>query len=217
MKIGTQLILEQEQQDSSIRRYRCRIVELKGLKCYIDQPVNVETGRTEVIPVGSYFSGYFVDENDVIYKFTTEVKERKKDNIPMLILAFDQSKMEKVQRREYVRVPVNLDVSILNPNTPSKPLVTVTKDISGGGIAVVLPIDYDYNPGTSLELTLVLFSGERQIDYIVTEAETIRVESHNDKQLLSMKFVNINENDRQRIIQFCFDRQLKQRRKQLNI
>ncbi|MBM7542501.1 flagellar brake protein [Amphibacillus cookii] len=217
MKIGTQLILEQEQQDSSIRRYRCRIVELKGLKCYIDQPINIETGRTQAIPVGSCFSGYFVDKDEAIYTFTTEVMERKKDNIPMLILAFDQSKMKKVQRREYVRVPVNLDISILNLNNPLKPLVTVTKDISGGGVAVVLPPDHFYEPGVSLELILVLSSGDRQIDYIVTEAETIRIESSNDKQVLSMKFVTINENDRQRIIQFCFDRQLKQRRQQMNI
>ena len=54
-------------------------------------------------------------------------------------------------------------------------------------------------------------------EYVSAHAEAIRVFKKKDanKALLSMKFTKIAERDRQQIIRYCFEVQLKMRRQNL--
>lgn len=217
IKIGTILTLETKYDNGDVKRFRCRVVELKGSTLYIDYPINTQTGRTDFFPKGTLLFAYFVGSDQSIYKFYTEVLDRKREKVPMLLLRYEQSKLKKVQRREYVRVDANLDVSVSDPEGEIETFTTVTKDISGGGLAIILPENIEIKSGISLDLVIVLRTKDKNIDYIFTRAESIRVFAltKEAKQLLSMKFVDIYEQDRQKIIQFCFETQLKARRRTL--
>lgn len=217
MKIGTILTLETTDDSEDIQRFRCRVVEQKGSTIYIDYPINTQTGRTDFFSKGTFLFAYFVGNDQSIYQFYTEIIDRKREKVPMLLLRFDQNKLKKIQRREYVRVDATLDVSITDPNEEIETFTTVTKDISGGGLAIVLPANIEINPGMPVDLIIVLRTKESKIDYIFTRAETIRTFelAKEAKQLLSLKFVDIYEQDRQQSIQFCFETQLKARRQAL--
>ena len=218
IKIGTMITLEKQADDEELQQFRCRVVEKKGSTLYIDYPINTKTGRTDFFPNGTFLFAYFVGEDQSIYKFYTEIVNRKREKVPMLLIRFDQNKLTKIQRREYVRVNANLDVSISDPEGELDTFTTITKDISGGGLAVTLPPDIEVKPAMPLDLVIVLRMKDDKIDYVFTQAEAIRVfnQSEDSKQLLSMKFINIYEQDRQKIIQFCFETQLKARRKGLD-
>lgn len=218
IKIGTMITLEKQADDEELQQFRCRVVEKKGSTLYIDYPINTKTGRTDFFPNGTFLFAYFVGEDQSIYKFYTEIVNRKREKVPMLLIRFDQNKLTKIQRREYVRVNANLDVSISDPEGELDTFTTITKDISGGGLAVILPPDVEVRPAIPLDLVIVLRMKDDKIDYVFTQAEAIRVfnQSEDSKQLLSMKFINIYEQDRQKIIQFCFETQLKARRKGLD-
>ncbi|MCZ0701846.1 c-di-GMP-binding flagellar brake protein YcgR [Natronobacillus azotifigens] len=217
IKIGTNLTLEREGPDGVCERYRCRIVELKSHTIYIDYPINVKTGRTDIFPKGSSFSAYFVGEHDSVYTFETEIKGKKKNKIPMLLLHIDFSKIQKIQRREYVRVDANLDVSVHHPENNFLPFTSLTTDISGGGLAILLPENHKMKAGQLLAIWIVIPTTKASNLYVSVEAEAIRIheKNHQNKQLLSVKFKDIGEKDRDKIIQFCFDTQLKERRNQL--
>lgn len=216
MKIGTILTLETNDDSEDVQRFRCRVVEQKGSSLYIDYPINTQTDRTDFFPNGTFLFAYFVGNDQSIYKFYTEIIARKREKVPMLMLRYDQNKLTKIQRREYVRVDANLDVSITDPEGDGEVFTTVTKDISGGGLAVILPANIEVRSGMPVDLVIVLRIKE-EIDYIFTRAETIRTFelAKEAKQLLSLKFVDIYEQDRQQIIQFCFETQLKARRQAL--
>ncbi|WP_440895752.1 flagellar brake protein [Amphibacillus sp. Q70] len=218
VKIGTMLTLEYDHEQEEIQRFRCRIVEQKGAILYIDYPINTQTGRTDYFPKGTFFSAYFVGKDQAVYKFHTEIVDRKREKVPMLLLRFDQNELKKVQRREYVRVDANLDVAISDPNDEEKEFTTVTKDVSGGGISVILPEGIQIEPTTALDLVIVLCSKDDEIDYIFARAEVIRTyeKTKESKKILSMKFINIYERDRQLMIQYCFETQLKERRQLLS-
>lgn len=217
IKVGTMLTLEHGHEQDEIQRFRCRIVEQKGTVLYIDYPINTQTARTDYFPKGTFFFAYFVGEDQAVYKFYTEIVDRKREKVPMLLLRFDQNKLKKVQRREYVRVDASLDVAISDPDDEEKEFTTVTKDVSGGGISVIIPDGIQIEPTTALDLVIVLRSKDDEIDYIFARAEVIRAheKTKESKSLLSMKFIDIYERDRQHMIQYCFETQLKERRQLL--
>ncbi len=213
IKIGKILTLETNDESENVQRFRCRVVEQKGSSLYIDYPINTETGRTDFFPNGTFLFAYFVGNDQSIYKFYTEIIDRKREKVPMLMLRYDQNKLTKIQRREYVRVDANLDISITDPEGEVEVFTTITKDISGGGLSVVLPENIEVKPGMEVDLVIVLRIKE-EINYIFTRADITRTFelSKKAKQLLSLKFVDIHEQDRQQIIQFCFETQLRARR-----
>lgn len=218
IKIGTNLTLERQGEDEQLLRYRCRIVEIKEQTISIDYPIDIETGRTDIFPEGTLFTAYFVGKDGAVYKFNTELKGKKKDKIPMLLLHYNSSQFKKIQRRQYVRIRCNLDVAIHDPGDLCPPYTTITADISGGGAAIVLPIEHAaIEPNKTFNLWIVIPENKDRNQYLSVQAKAIRTHKvdHLNRSLLSMKFINIDENTRQKIIQYCFETQLKERRKQL--
>ncbi|WP_054753178.1 flagellar brake protein [Piscibacillus salipiscarius] len=124
--------------------------------------------------------------------------------------------MKKIQRREYVRVDVSLDIAIkpLNDNSPS--LITRTLDISGGGLAVVDDgTSKWYKRGDVMEATIVLPYDAIHYSYFIAEVELIRaIEGRSDSpSKITFQFNNLNEKQRDQIIKYCFEKQLEVRKK----
>lgn len=216
IKIGTNITLEQDTNDGNMESYRCRMVEIKGHTVYIDYPINLKTGRTDIFPKGTKFRAYYLDDKEYVYQFDTEIKGKKVDKVPMLLLHFDTSKVKKIQRREYLRVDANLDVSVHDPINEMPPFTTLTADISGGGMAILLPEDHGIKSGAEINIWIVIPLARDNIIYLPVKAKAIRVHEMDKRNhtLLSLEFTSITENDRQHIIQYCFDTQLKERRQQ---
>ncbi|GGM22756.1 hypothetical protein GCM10011351_05730 [Paraliobacillus quinghaiensis] len=217
IKIGTTLTLVSENEKSELIHYRCKVVELDHSVLYIDYPINEQSGRTDIFPEGTIFQANFVGEDQSVYQFQTEIKGKKMGQIPMLLLDYSKNDMTRIQRREYVRVTTALDIAMHDPNHMYQAITTLTYDISGGGLSIVFPHDYNVKPGDEVEVWLVLPMDSGKTEYVTAYAEAIRIFQKKDanKALLSMKFTKIAEKDRQQIIRYCFEVQLKIRRQNL--
>ncbi|WP_170287578.1 flagellar brake protein [Aquibacillus halophilus] len=216
IKIGTPLALELNN-NGDISRYRCKVVEYEDNDLFIDYPINVITGRSDIFPTGTEFNASFVGNDNSVYKFNTEIVGKKNINIPTLILDYPEKDLVRIQRREYVRVDTAVDISVDDPTLKIPTITSVTNDISGGGISIVLPTSYPFESGMLLDLCMVFPMESGTFEYVLAEAEVIRVIKRREgqKDLLSLKFIAITDKDRQTIIRYCFEKQLKTRKKGL--
>ncbi|MBO8154936.1 MAG: flagellar brake domain-containing protein [Bacillaceae bacterium] len=220
--IGATLTLELTRSDEEEKEtYRCKLVELRGDKMYIDYPVNEKTGKTSIFFEGTRFKVSFVGKDDSVYVFHTELLGRiKLRNIPALILYYPgKDHLMKIQRREYVRIKANLDVALHDLKNERPPMITRTLDISGGGIATLAPKRLAYKPDEELDTWIVLPFKQSEYAYIHARTMLIRHIKGNSESpdKLTFKFSEIYERDRQKIIQYCFEKQLEARRKGLSI
>ena len=215
MKIGDTITLEPKYnvEDES---YRCRVVEKKANKIYIDYPINDKTGRTVFLIDGTQLKASFVGKDNTVYLFDTGVLGRYKQTIPMIILAYPGiENLIRVQRRQYVRIDTAIDVAVHSENKKFTPFVSVTNDISAGGSSIILPKNSNLSAGQSILTWFVipLLSGEYQ--YLKLKSKVIRIVlgKNGERNKASLQFTEVNEIKRQHLIKFCFERQLIQRKK----
>ncbi|GAA5415387.1 uncharacterized protein YpfA [Paraliobacillus ryukyuensis] len=218
IKIGIPLTLETIQNEEEHTKYRCKVVEQEESTIYIDYPINEKTGRTDIFPKGAEFSVSFIGKDEAVYQFFTEIKGKKQGNMPMLLLHYPKDKLNRIQRREYVRINSTLDIAVHDLSNEKEAYTSITKDISGGGLSVVLPNDQlQYDEEELVEILLVLPMNNGNTEYIKAKASVVRMLQKKDmhKPLLTLKFHDILEKDRQQIIRYCFEVQLRERRQRL--
>ncbi|WP_175615079.1 flagellar brake protein [Piscibacillus halophilus] len=215
-KIGMKLTIETFKNGEVESRFQCRIVDITQNYLCIDYPIDESTGRTSLLLDGSEFTISFVGEDGNVYQFSSEVKGRKKLKIPVLLILIPvKNEIQKIQRREYVRVDVSLDVAI-HPQSDQQPLITRTVDISGGGLAVVDDgTARGYKPGDVMDITVVLPFASNHYSYFMAKAELIRFIDGWDQNpaKITYQFINMNDKQRDKIIKYCFEKQLEERRK----
>ncbi|WP_058307564.1 flagellar brake protein [Gracilibacillus massiliensis] len=210
IKIGTFLQIEENK-----TFYKCRVINTKNNKLYIDYPINEDTNQTELFSVGTLFQVSFI-ENNSVYSFNSEIIGKGKvKNIPTLILSFDQEKLKKIQRREFVRIEALLDVSVKS-KISSRSFTSVTHDISGGGLSIIVDTDNSLQENELVDLMLVL-PLDNKIEYLHIIGKTVRIHERKEKNnLVSIKFEEINPHDQQLIVRFGFLKQLQARQKGLS-
>ncbi|WNF38008.1 flagellar brake domain-containing protein [Bacillaceae bacterium IKA-2] len=217
LNIGDTLNLElNEGDDKEKQRFKCRLVDHIKDYFFIDYPINQRTKRVGFFHDGTQFRVSFLGKDQAVYLFETQLQGRKKGRIPMLIIRDPgKEKYIRIQRREHVRVETAIDVAVHPRGEEFPPFTTMTSDISGGGIALVLPLNHQLSGGQDIIcwLSLPLQTGEMK--FIKVDCHVIRIISNkeNSKEKASIKFIDIIERDRQTIISYCFERQLYLRNK----
>jgi len=213
LKIGTTLTLESIHSERS-EKFHCKIVELKNQVIYIDYPINTVTKKTAFLLDGAQFRATITNQH-VSFAFKTEVLGRVVKNIPMIILSCPpKEEFIKVQRRQFVRVNTSVDVAVEFNNQYFQ---FVTDDISAGGLALILKSSVLFKENDDVKLTIVLPYKNKEIRYVRTDAKVIRIFERNGIKLASLELFDTDEVDKQYIVRFCFERQLLNRNKELNI
>ncbi|KQL53688.1 pilus assembly protein PilZ [Heyndrickxia shackletonii] len=213
LKVGMSLTLEPLDNDAD-EQYKCKVADFEGDRIYIDYPINTKTNRTTFLVNSMTLNVVYISENNVAYKFRTQVIGKVKKNIPLIILHFPGADhLEKIQRRQFVRIETAVDVSVSLPQ--SKQLIpTITEDISAGGCAVLLPrnIKVDQNEEGEGLFVLPLQTGHV---YLRLPFSVIRMWESDGKNVASLKFLDISAKEKQSLLRFCFERQLEHRKKGL--
>lgn len=130
--------------------------------------------------------------------------------LPMLAFKLNSpaiSTIEREQRREFVRVPADFPVRIVIPNGRGVQHADVrSRDISGGGMALMVPREVVLHPGMHIQAKFTLPNLNFPVD---VSCEVIRVSDRNERGYasVSLYFINVREAVRQRIIQYTFARQ----------
>lgn len=220
MKIGVFLTLEAYSEDhKQLEKYRCKVVDKDNKYLYIDYPVHLKTKRTTAsFRVGTRMKAEYLGSDQSVYRFNTVVKKRKKGKIPTLALAIPESdKIERIQRREYVRIETAVDVALHSVYEKFTPFTTVSVDLSGGGLSVVVPKDIHINDGEEVIVHLVLPMQSGEYHYLEFRGGVVRlIQNTNSANTASIKLKSIDELDKQIIIRYCFEKQREARQKEIN-
>ncbi|SFA73474.1 c-di-GMP-binding flagellar brake protein YcgR, contains PilZNR and PilZ domains [Lentibacillus halodurans] len=215
MKIGTALTMEiNNSETGEISKYRSSVIEKTAHHLLIDLPIDDKTNKTVFLPEGTHMKITYIGTDQTVYMFHTEIAARVKENIPALAITFPEKEaISTIQRRQFVRIDTAVDVAV---HRAKDSFTTVTADISGGGISVILPESHPIDISERLDIWIVLQMHSGDFQYIHAIAEVIRVDDDNGVSKASLKFVSINESEQQLIIRYCFEKQLESRKKELS-
>lgn len=217
LNIGDTLNLEvDEGDDTEKQRFKCRLVDRVKDYLFIDYPINQRTKRVGLFDDDTQFQVSFVGKDQAVYLFKTKLQGRQKGRIPMLIIRDPgKEKYIRIQRREHVRVETAIDVAVHPQNEEFPPFTSTAADISGGGMALVLPKNHHLFGGQDIICWLSLPMQTGEIKFIQVGCHLIRIipNKENSKEKATIEFIDIKERDRQTIISYCFERQLHLRNK----
>ncbi|MDR3592876.1 MAG: PilZ domain-containing protein [Negativicutes bacterium] len=155
-----------------------------------------------------------VTTDDCAFLFKVNLLSYAHNPVPLWTVSWPTD-VERVQMRSYVRFDVNLDVrlSITDEETP-KPILTMTKDISAGGLRVLmgepLPV------GSELSVALYLESD----NVMEAKGEVVRIirpRTEHEKYAVAIRYLEIDEKSRSQIIKFIFRKQIERRKKQQEV
>ncbi|MUK87253.1 pilus assembly protein PilZ [Ornithinibacillus sp. L9] len=213
MKIGTILRLEENNKE----KFRCKIIEKNERHLIIDYPINIKSKKTRVFKKDTILTASYVDEDNAVYRFKTVVKGKHKLNVPALSLQIPgQDEIERIQRREYVRIDTAVDLAVHSKNNTFAPFTTVSSDISGGGLSFIIPRGVNLEETETVTLLIVLHMNSGEYQYIGVEGEIVRVINNpNAANIASLKYTSITKPSQQHIIRYCFEVQREQRQKEL--
>jgi c-di-GMP-binding flagellar brake protein YcgR len=217
INIGDTLVLELKQ-DSKFERYKCRLVEKNGEFLYIDYPINIDTSKTAFLLDGTQLKVTFAS-GESAYLFESEIIGRVKKEIPMMKISFPGNQnVIKIQRRQFVRVETGVDVAIHSLDSTFKPFTAITRDISAGGSLIVTDKPIDFNDGTVISCWFVLPMQNGEYHYINLMSKVIRmIENKDTHKTFSLEFIDVKPLERQILLRFSFDRQLKMKKRTSSI
>ncbi|WP_018660444.1 flagellar brake protein [Heyndrickxia acidiproducens] len=211
LKIGMPLMLEAK---DSGKKYKCKVADIRDGRLFIDDPIDIETNRTQFLLNQEVMDVEFVSDENIAWRFTGKIIGREYGSIPLLVMLYpEESQIRKIQRRQYVRVETALDIAIRFPKSDLK-IITITKDISSGGCAVFLPEDCPVKVNDEGHARIVLPMKEGH-QYLRLMFSVVRLFENNGKACASFQFFHTSALERQKIMRYCFEQQILLRKKGL--
>ena len=191
--------------NTKIEHYNSRIEEITPTCMLLAMPIS--KGYPIILQAGDYFYGKVIVEGSA-YKFTCNYYDKRAHPLPVWVVSLPYD-IKKVQLRAFVRISVALPAKIhFFPLEEHVPLDLCTKDVAGGGVQVVakhsIPI------GTKLQLSLTV----PDAGILDINSEVVRVEQPQQERAIfwiGIKFIDIPEKDRSKIIKYIFKKQLERR------
>lgn len=187
-------------------------------KAFFLVTVPLKGDQRRLLPVGDIVTGIYYDYDDRLYQFNSRVLERIVENIPMYKLSMPENPV-KVQRRDYVRIPVSIPINYIEITQETKALLDgkVWEDNNEN-----FPVPWE--TGTALDISgdginictnKPIITGEHVFIFIHTDGlrmgvkgEVVRscAKTIDSKRTYhsGIKFVGLSESDRDKIIGFIF-------------
>ncbi|WP_232735765.1 flagellar brake protein [Alteribacter populi] len=218
IKVGEILHLELNMEQDNISRYRSKVADLNNESIFIHFPVGVHDSKPHFFPEETRFKGWFLGKDDAIYLFESNVTGKLGGQIPVIVLKKpEKENLIRIQRRQYVRVDTCLDVAVGSVNNDFSAFTTTSLDLSGGGLQIVLPHDHSLSENMEVTAWLPLSFQSNPVEYVKAESKVIRIRNKNASIRASLKFITMEENERQKVIRFCYERQVQHRKKEMQL
>ncbi|GAB2692557.1 flagellar brake protein [Paenibacillus thermoaerophilus] len=192
--------------------FKARICDVRDNNIYIEVPISTRTGQVRRLYAGDVVSVYYLEEGGVKHYFQTSVIGHHHDVLRQVILrAPEPSAVTRVQRRSFLRVPAMTDVAI-KLNNQFK-FVALTEDVGGGGISFRCEQRVPIAVNHEVEGCLLVPYRNGTLEHAFFKAVVVRIKPlENERQLVMLHFSDIRDAERQKVIRFCFERQLENRK-----
>ncbi|TVY04544.1 flagellar brake protein [Cohnella terricola] len=207
-----QMMYIQTEADSETVTLRSRVADIDDVNVYIEIPLNEKSRKLYRAREGEEMELYFFTQDGVKHLFSSSVTGFRKESVPLIAIRKpDPDQITKDQRRSFLRVNANLELAVKIGDKLS--FVAVTEDISGGGVSFLCERRWPIGPNDVLSCWLLLSYKGGSIAHAKFEGEVVRVlPIEPDKHLIMMRFQEISDSDQQKVIRYCFERQLDMRR-----
>lgn len=199
-------------EEEAKQEYKSRISDIAADYITIEVPLNEKSGRLKRLFVGDEMSVYFLTDGGVKNYFTTTVLGFKEDIVRMVLIKKPEPEaITKVQRRSFLRVPAELEIAV--KLTEQIQFLAMTDDVGGGGISLLCDGSIPLKTQDTLSCWLLLPFKNGKVDHVPFKGEVVRVKPlESGRQQIMMRFSDISDKDRQKVIRFCFERQLEFRK-----
>lgn len=190
---------------SSLNTYKTRVEGISSQSILIGIPI--ANGALLPIHQGDQIQvKYSVKKeyNQVItYSFTSFIRGWEKTPVPVMILDLPD-KVDKAQRRSYLRLPVNLICYWSKPEEDDYQEAAII-DLSGGGcqFKTAEPIE----EGAEIKLRLTVPNKPEIIVNSKIKRVSVREDKKNNYFFCGVEFTQIRENQRDQIVKYLFDLQ----------
>ncbi len=190
----------------------------------------MEQTKLVLLPVDGEYEVFFYTENG-LYESTVRIIDRYKSNNVYILLVELQTNLRKYQRRDFYRYSCALDMETrgLTPEEvfafrkgedyqapPGLPTVkSVIVDISGGGLRFVAKGEqYEKDSLIFCQYDLYIHGGVKRYDIICKILDSREVPNRIGEYEHRVQFVNLDNDEREEIIQYIFEEERKNRRKE---
>lgn len=217
---GTHITIERDRKEP--KSGQARMLDQDDKEIYLDLPLASKERRVMVLEPGEKISISYQLQDGSVYFFETQVIRNKLtiDNLPAISIAIpSQDQITKIQRRQFLRVPVRIELAylcLLKHRTPNelKSGQGYTWDLSGGGLAFYSNVDYIL-PNDLLTMKFFLPGESRVGTPIKVRGEVVRLyeSAETNLTITSVRFTEISRAQEQRIIRYVFQRQIELKNK----
>jgi c-di-GMP-binding flagellar brake protein YcgR len=201
-----------ENTDESIITLRSRVADMDSSNIYIEIPLDEKSRKYYRAQLGERFQLYCFTPEGVKLLFTSTVTGFRKDTVNLVAIRKPElDEITKDQRRSFLRVEANLELAVKIGDRMK--FVAITEDIGGGGVSFACERTWPIVANQIISCWLLLTYKGGSIAHAKFEGEVVRVlPIEPDKHLIMMRFEDISDSDQQKVIRYCFERQLDNRR-----
>ncbi|MBP1155237.1 MULTISPECIES: flagellar brake domain-containing protein [unclassified Paenibacillus] len=199
-------------EEEAKKEYKSRIADLAETYISMEVPIDDNTGHLKRLYQGDELSAHFITEDGVKHYFNTAVIGFLDDVVRLVRIKKPELRsITKVQRRSFLRVPAELEIAV--KISEQLQFVTLTDDVGGGGISFLCDGYIPANAGQTVTCWLLIHYKNGQIEHVPFKSEIVRVKLLDaGKQQVMLRYSEISDRERQKIIRFCFERQFEIRK-----
>ncbi len=186
----------------------------------------VEQTKLILLPVDAEYEMYFYTELG-LYECIGRIIDRYKSNNVYILLVELETNLRKYQRREYYRYSCALDMdtrglmeeeieaakqhkNYLIPGLPLKRSIIV--DISGGGLRFVSSYKYEKDSVIYCKYHLLIKGTVKDYEIACKILDVKELESRPGEYEHRVQYMNLDNDEREEIIQFIFEEERRNRR-----
>ncbi|CAH1221367.1 putative protein YpfA [Paenibacillus plantiphilus] len=200
-------------EEEAAMEYKSRVEDEHEDELLIDVPIIEGTGKYKRLFLGDELSIYFVSGDGVKHYFNSHVLGFKDDVVKLIRIRKPQlDAITSVQRRSFLRVAAELEIAIRMSSHVR--FIGMTDDVGGGGISFLCDKRWPLKTSQELDCWLLIPYRNGTVEHAQFKAEIVRVKDmETGRNQVMAKFASISDSERQKIIRFCFERQLDYRKK----
>lgn len=197
--------------------YHCQVQDINSHYLLVDIPLQMDSSQPQTLPVGTAVIIHYADKTQTPCEFDSSIEAHLLRKSALIVLARPGTQnIRRKQRREYVRVPVALPVAVVAMDVETRQffnLDSITKDLSGGGLSIIVRKNDPIRIGDYLGVRFEIVPENRSYE-IVAKARVVNIkpaENQSSKKICALKFLDIKNTEQQLIIQYVFKRQIELR------
>lgn len=188
--------------------FRSRVADLDERAIWLEIPLDEKSRQYHRPQPGEQMRLFYFTQDGVKHAFETTVTGIRKDTVTLFsVRRPEPDAIEREQRRSYLRVEAQLELAVRIGDKVR--FTAITDDVGGGGLSFRTARTWPLEPGGILSCWLLLNFRNGSIGHVKFEGEVVRVMPvEPDRHLVMMRFKEIQDAEQQKIIRFCFERQL---------